>query len=96
MKDVFIGSAGLVSAAGNNVEEHLHFNGFSGDNIPLLDYAMLSKRLSSARKAVKFMSCSAILMELAATEALQNVVLSNYPNMLVANGQKLRWRLSYA
>ena len=77
MREVYVGAAGLVSAAGNNAEEHLRFNGFSGNNIPL-DYQMLSKRLSSARKMVKFMSASAMLMELAAAEALQNVVLSSF------------------
>jgi 3-oxoacyl-(acyl-carrier-protein) synthase len=78
MREVYIGAVGLVSAAGNNVEEHLRFNGFSDNNIPLLDYSTLSKRLSSARKMVKFMSTSAILMELAATEAMQNVAFLKF------------------
>ena len=77
MRAVYVSSVGLISSAGNNVQEHLQFDGFYY-GVPSLDYKMLSKRLSSARKMVKFMSASAILMELAATEALQDVALSDF------------------
>lgn len=78
MKDVYIAGIGLVSAAGSNVDEHLNFGGFSGHSVSSLDYEALSKRMPAARKMIKFMSAGAMLMELATTEALRNIALSDF------------------
>ncbi len=73
---VFISGIGIVSGVGWNTTEHLDFAGpVTVDIAPDLDEA--AQRLN-ARRMVKYMSSGALLMALAANEALAQVEISGY------------------
>ncbi len=76
---VYISGIGMVSGVGWNVTEHLGFAGpVTVDIAPDLEEA--AQRLN-ARRMVKYMSSGALLMALAANEALAQANISSYdPN----------------